>query len=694
VPAYVLVGIERPGNRVYPFTPKKPDASDSSIVTIRNVVMGDFCLSDKEGPGGHCTTGLLTLDEKGIPKETPNPLLSQIKAFVQAADGTSLPAAVKSIGPDSVRIEFTAPSLFKPAWLVLETSNGAHTFAYAPAQPVRDIDLVYTSDDLGTICKLVDNKPSCTTTAMADLEPLKPVASNNASATFVAAQGKLLFARVRAPMGLEPTAILVTNIARKTSVIVRRTIKPAQNTNLLQVDLTPVDQDTVQRNYGNRIAKRYLAYTLDVKNPTAKRLQFRKSAVYFDVDYIEAKGPLWVRQFREVVKSGATMGMIAPNPYVLPFSPKRRKGESKPLEFRFNLEQNLKHSPLNYLSVLGTYDETTEKTQSDFDTVQLLASIVNTIATGGIAGTGQFQVASSLLSGVFLPGLKGIVLNDSRINRHRTNLVTQTLQDVIEVPPGAPISTIVLLPRTGLLAFSDAEIPVMVKKVIDVHLVTEVVTEITASAVQKGACKVGYTKDQARDALGEPAGATTNSDASSIFTFTKGPVVSASFDAGGLLVSCAPRSNTDQLAQATTLVEMNTTLTNLSLTSKRINLTDDSVVLVDIPGVQQTYHFDNKGNKTTDYTFLFAKIKTFETQTKDALDTFLQLPTTALSAARTGAIQATIKTINQKKTFSPNEILTYNSPDIQDGAISVTLDADGKKIAKIAFVGYSPTGVN
>jgi hypothetical protein len=699
VPAYLLVGAKSPGDHLYPFTPTKPAVSESGIVSFQQVIMGDFCLPDKPippvppAPGGQCTTGLLTLDtSKGLPVTPSVPLPSQIKAYVQAADGTSKPAKVNSIGIDAADISFTAPNSFKAAWLVLETAGGAHTFAYTPAPPVQVQDLVYTDDDLESVCKIeyTTMKPNCAITLATDLvDPLKPVAST-ASATFVAAQGKLLIARVRAPMGLEPTAILVANKDRHTSVIVRRTLKPGQNTNVLEVDLTPEDQTTMQRNYGTRIAKRYLGYTLSVKNPTAKKLQFKKSAIYFDVDYIEAKGAAWGPQFREYVKTGISLGIVAPNPYVAPFNELTRPGELKPRVFRFGLEQNVKHSPLNYLSVLGSYDETTEKTQADFDTVQLLASIMNTIATGGIAGTGEFKVASSLLSGVFLPGLKGIVLNDSRINRHRANLVAQTLQDVIEVPPYSPVSTIVLLPRTGLLAFTDAEISVMVQRVIDVHLSTEVVTEVTATPIEKGACKVGYTREQARDALGEPTGVTTNTDGTSVFTYPKGPVASASFDAGGSLVSCQPRSNSDQLAAATTLIEMNTTLTNLGLTVSRISLTDGSVVLVDIPGVQQTYHFDNKGNKAADYTFLFDQIKAFETQSKDNLEAFLKLSTTALLPSRTTEINTFISGHLTVKPGDPP--LEYPSPDIANGHVVVTFK-DPTTIATITFDGDKPASV-
>jgi hypothetical protein len=711
VAAYVLVGTQSPGDRLFPFTPTKPPGSDPSVVPFQKVIMGDFCLPDKPiqpvspGRGGQCTTGLLILDTStGLPDKKLSPLPKQIKAYVQAVDGTSKPATVSSIGPDTADISFTAPSLFKPAFLVLEvleTANGAHTFAYTPAPPVQIQDLVYTSDDLEDICKLDPtnkNKPNCIITLASDLdEPLKPVASG-ANATFVAAQGKVLVAHVRAPMGLEPTAILVTNKDRHTSVIVRRALKPGQNTNLLSVDMTIMDQTTADRNFGNRIAKRYLAVTLDVKNPTAQELQFNKSAIYFDVDYVEAEENPWYG-FHAIVNDVsilATLGARTGSPYIAPFSKADHAPpfwsfwkKSVPARvFRFGLEQNVKQSPINYLSALGSFDETTEKMGQEFDTVQLLASIMNTIATGGIAGTSQFKSASSLLSGVFLPGLKGIVLNDSRINRRRANLVGQTLQEVIDVPPTGSASTILLLPRTGILAFTDAEIPVMIQRVIDVHLETEVVTPVAATPVEKGACKVGYTKDQARDALGEPTGVTTNADGTSTFTYPKGPVSTASFNAGGSLVSCQPRSLGDQLAEATTLVEMNATLTRLGLSLNRIRLTDGSVILADIPGVPQTFHFDDKGNKAPDYEFLFAQIKTYAT--KSTLEDFLIKAATALSPAQLTQIQDFIK---KNPSVPTAQVLKYPSPEIANGTVVVNFK-DATNIASITFEGDKPASVN
>jgi len=689
VPAYVLIGTTSPGDHQYPFAPiAKPTGTDPTLVPYEQVISGDFCLPDKDG---NCTTGLLKVD--GSPPDS----ITQITAYVLAADGTPKGAKLNFIGKDSADVSFTAPSGFKPASLALETKAGAHTFAYAPAPPVQITDLVYESDDLETVCDLnAANKPDCINTAAGHLV-LKPVASG-ALVTFVALQ-KLLVARVRAPLGLEPTAILVTNTTRNTSVIVRRTIKPGGNNNLLNVNMTIMDQLTAQRNYGNRIAKRYIVVNLDITNPTTKKVQFNKSAMYFDVDYVESReqGPTLPGFFKSIAEV-STLGLYQPSVYNAPFVAGRKGSVGPPRLARFGLEQNVKHSPENYLEVLGSFDYTTQKTDDKLKALELVGSLLSNIATGGLVAdtTGAFRAGTSLFSGTFLPGVRALVLDTSFINRLRSNLVAQTLQETIQVPANGSATTKVLLPRAGILAFTDAEIPVIVNRVIDVHLETEVVSEVSETSVAKGACKIGYAREQTREALGEPTGVVTNADGTSVFTYPTGPVASASFDASGSLVSCQQRSVSDQLAEPTTLVALNAVLTSLNLTANRITLTDGSVVLTDIPGVQQTYHFDAKGNKTTDYTFLFAKIKAYETQPKSALDSFVESQAKTLSPVRSDLVTTETTQADGYTTTTA----TYDSPDVQNGKIVITFDNQagtvqkGSNVKTITFTGDKPQSVD
>jgi hypothetical protein len=187
----------------------------------------------------------------------------------------------------------------------------------------------------------------------------------------------------------------------------------------------------------------------------------------------------------------------------------------------------------------------------------------------------------------------------------------------------------------------------------------------------------------------------TNADGTSVFTYPTGPVASASFSAGGSLVSCQQRSVSDQLAQATTLVEMNQTLTSLNLTANKITLTDNSVVLTDIPGVSQSYHFDSTGKKATDYTFLFPKIKACEGQAKSALDSFLEAQAKTLNQTRSEQITTEAKQADTEKGTTA----TYDSPDIENGKVVVTFDNKSGTVPKtsnvktITFTGDKPQSV-
>jgi hypothetical protein len=705
VPAWVLIGKTNPGDHQYPFTPMaKPGGVNPNVAMFKQVIAGDFCLRDNT----QCSTGLITLDANGKPVTPPNPAPKQIAAYVQSVDGTSEKTEIGSIGLDTVDVSFSAVPDFKAAWLVLSGNAGARRFVYTPAPPVVESDLVYTGKDLETICDTEDT--NCSTTP-AEHIVLKPVASDS-TATFLAVHELLLTAHIRGPLGSEPTAILVTNTSNKppTSVIVRRTIKPGENNELLNVDMSIMDQVTAQRNYGNRIAKRYIAVTLDVKNPTSKKIQFNKSALYFDVDYIEAKerGPS-LTGFVQAIGEVSTLGLYQPSVYEPPFvaarnepdwekNEKNNAKDKRPRVARFGLEQNAKQAPENYLAVLGSFDYTTQKTDDKLKAIELVGGILTTIATGGIVAdaSGAFKAGTAIFSGTFLPGVRGIVLDTSFINRLRANLVAQTFQETVLVPANGSATTVVLLPRAGILAFTDAEVSVMIDRVIDVHLIPEVVSDVsTATTVQKGACKVGYTKDQTRDALGEPVGVATNADGSSVFTYPTGPEASASFNAAGSLVSCQPRSVSDQLAQATTLVVMNQTLTNLSLPVNKITLTDGSVVLTDIPGVTQSFHFDSTGKKATDYTFLFAKIKAYQNQSKSGLDSFLEVEAKVLSTSRSEKISTEANGADKDKTTTA----TYDSPDIQNGKIVITFDnkagsvLKGSNVKEISFSGDKPQGV-
>lgn len=709
VPAFLAIGKKDPPDHVYSMPASKLPQAAQELTLREQVISGDFCEKDENCD---CTTPFLKPSTTGsaaqcqahpeVINAAPN-WSGRVKAAVRTSDSESHAATLKSFGPDSARVSFSAPNSFKPAWLDVYTDNYSRAYVYNTAQALQVNNLNYVDENLSWVCDESQGKPDCLNTLPQHLQ-LKPI-SVGAEVAYVAMTDKLLVARVKAPMGLEPAAIIVTNISftPRRNIMVRRTVKPGQNARVLRVDMTIMDQVTAQRNYGDRIAKRYIAVTLDVKNPTNKKIQFTKSALYFDVDYVEAKERpkdlsdwFWVP-----LKYGVTLGTYDANVYKPPFVA-GREDRKTPRVARFGLEQNVRHAPVNYLSALGSFDYTTTKTDDKLKALELVGSVLSNIATGGVVAdaSGAFKAGTSIFSGTFLPGLRSLVLNTSFINRLRSNLVAQTLQDTIQVSANGSTSTIVLLPRMGILAFTDAEVPVMVDRVIDVHLDEEVVTPITETPAKKGQCTAGNTKEQTREALGEPTGVTTEADNTSTFTWSKGPVVSASFDVKGVLQSCKTRTASEQLNLATALTDANQTLSDLGLTSTKLELADGSVILTDIPGVNTVYRFDSKGARLPDYTLLFDEIKTQKGKTKDEFEQYLQTKAQAISPERSTKIKE-----GAPKTGKVSETVRYPSPDVKDGVIVVKFKASDKEkdktkldgnstVENINFEGAKPKSVN
>jgi hypothetical protein len=677
-PAFVRIG--SPGT-VYNFTV----APNNAEVLFEQVITGDFCQKDANC---NCQTELLKPASSGTCQSRQikaNPT-SGVTGYVQDANGSSKPLLqpIDSLSDDGVGIAFNAPSDYKPAWLVLMANSSSYRFAYVPALPLQTSDLIYTEEHVHDLCQ---NDCANLNSTNISLKPL----TVNSEASFIAIQNKLLIARVTAPMGQEPVALIACRTqATVVCVTVRRTIKPGGNNQLLNVNMTIMDQETVARNFGHRIASRYLVVNLDITNPTKDKLQFRKSAMYFDVDYVEAKQKKGY-DFKQDMKTIASFGLFYGSSYDSSFQRQKRK-------FRFGLEQNAHHSPLNYLTVLGSYDYGTELLDRDFKFFELLGAVLTTMSNGHVIADKSntaFTDAVSILAGSFLPGLRALVLNPEGINRRRANLVAQTLQDAIEIPPAGSTTTMVLLPRLGILAFNDAEVPVVVDKVIDVHVDTNVLTPIANGPVQKNVVSPGETKDQVREAVGEPTGVVTNPDNTSTFTYATGPIASVAFDAQGKVVSSTSRSLADQLNATTTLIDAKQVLSDASVSATSIDLVDGTVILVDIPNVTTILHFDSSGKRLADYTPLFKDIKALEGKAKSDLDNFLE--TKALSDGRKNLITNQANKAVGTPISSP---VQYSSPDITNGTVIVTFDDPSGKITQnstvksITFGGPKPSGVS
>jgi hypothetical protein len=696
----------------YPLINLAPTA-EGQLVQMRQAITADFC---QKNANEDCTTDFFKpahpYSALGDLHSALDPKPGVKSSYVLDAGNSEFHSVeLNALGPDTADVSFTAPSSFKPVYLVIDGVNQSYRFAYTPAPPMNTSDLNYESDDLSTVCDQVQDPsyPADATKTIPDCDHTVPgrlslkSLSDGSELGYVAMQGNLIIARVTAPIGQEANAITVSNSNTKKSTIARRTVKPGGNSAILNVSMSIMDQVTAQRNYGNRIAKRYIAVTLDVYNPTAKKVQFNKSAMYFDVDYVEAReqGSTWTG-FVQGIAEASALGLYQPSVYKPPFVPGSTKEDKTPRIARFGLEQNVRQAPENYLSVLGSFDYTTTKTDDKLKVVELLGSVLTSIATGGLVAdaSGAFRAGTTVFASTFLPGLRSVVLDTSFINRLRSNLVAQTFQETIQVAAKGSTTTIVLLPRTGILEFTDAQVSVMIKRVIDVHLVPEVISESVETAVKKNECANGNSKDQTRQALGEPSGVTTTPDGGSSFSYSRGAIATVNFNGAGMVSSCSPRTSTEQMDLDKTLLEAKQTLTDLGINATLIPLTDNSTVIADVPGISKTYHFDSKGDVVSAYTFLFKEIsaeakKTDETQAM--FESFLEDKASLLSATRSSDIKSQAKAQGVAKAGTSE---TYKSPDIQNGSITVTFKnsttskPDSVVVDRVTFQGDQPKNIN
>ncbi len=309
-PAFLFIGPLNSSKRRY-------SVDSRSLPSRHLIVTGDFCQKA-------LTTGCET--------HLPQTHVKDVQGFVYAADGSDAHnITVHSIDETKADIEFLADPGFRPLWLVLRgTDEKTFTFPYVQAKPDITSDVIYQAFDLPGVC---GQDLTCGQGA-----EIKSVSPSSSKVEGLGVKDTFLFARVTGPAGEEPDTVVasLTNTSSTSgtekkplvrSVLLRRVTKPASDQSLLNVSMTIMDQETVRRNYGYRIAGHYIAVKLDLANRTSKKLQFNKSAIWFDADY-RAVGKK-NSDYWESLASGATGGARAEDAYRNPFRPYTSKEMKK-----------------------------------------------------------------------------------------------------------------------------------------------------------------------------------------------------------------------------------------------------------------------------------------------------------------------------------------------------------------------------
>jgi len=696
-PVLVYLGRDH-ADKPYLIAPAK--VKDTSMMR-RLMLSGDFCQPKIENGVPVCTSKLIGDD--GKPSGTP-----QVTGYVYGADGSGYtPVTVHQLQSRNADIEYVADPTFRPSWFALHNSaTGANqTFAYLQATPSITTDAVYLATGLTELCK---NSPptavtipsaACDTNPLPTLQPVMP--STNQSITLLSRQGDLLFTRVIGREGEQPETVTVQLNNRRTT-IARLVTKPANDQSLLSISMTIMDQETVRRNFGAQIAEHYLAVNLDVANRSIKKLQFNKSAVWFDVDYRESSG-----KFKGTSKRllpDLTLDLVPANVYLAPFS---TSNECRPFGskttincqvYRYGIEQNERVYPDSYMSVLNSFDYATEKVDRILRYVELFGGVLNTIAGGGYVaqvGNTAFRDSASILTGDFLPGFRAVTQDTPGNDRLRANLVNQTFQETVQLTPNGHASTIVLLPRDGILGLQGYQRIVVIDRILNVHIDPDVLNGVKDPPVPLNHVELTYTKDQVRQSLGEPPGVVTAADGTTVYTYSMGPYQTVAFSADGKVTSWAPRTINEQLAAAPTLDAAKEILKDSTMTSTVLTLLNKNSILVDIPGDTTILQYDGTGKHLgTDYTLLYSKIMALKSQSQAAFETAvgqMQLPTATTTYPPLTSAAATTTQLN------------YPMPDVKNGVITVTFSgAIGTKesppktvptITTITFGGEKPASV-
>ncbi len=501
-PTDIIIGAPQADTQ-YPFVAEGKE----NTKLRRLVVAGDFCQPHPQPmprsgnqPEGQpqaraCATNLLIEAE-----DTRN----DVSGYVYAADGSSYtPITVNSLQADTADISYYADPDFHPSWIVLNANTNhkkaTATFPYLQAPASANATAVYRIEDLSKVCKpKTDPKnkelkefdcPDLTTTPL--------TAGVIGEVEITARQRDLLFTRMRTFNGLMPQTMAVAEKGNKDEGTVARLLtKAASEQSELDVRLTVMDQETMRRNYGAGLAQQYVAVKIDLTNRTEKKLQFNKSAIWFDVDFLETSSKYKERTRNKL--SNGTFDIVEANVYDAPFATLQcadvnpmTKNETKRgcYKYRFGIEQSERFYPDGYLGILGSFDYVTQRTDRMLRIIELFGSTLTTIATGGAVAqvnNTAFRDAVSIWTGAFIPGSRAIVMNNAEINRERANLVAQTFQETVQVGPHGTVATIVLLPRDALINVQGAEKLVLLDRVLNVHIDPDVVNGVKDPPVPLG----------------------------------------------------------------------------------------------------------------------------------------------------------------------------------------------------------------
>ena len=429
------------------------------------------------------------------------------------------------------------------------------------------------------------------------------------------------------------------------------------------VTFTIVPHDSVSRNFGKPIADHYIVIDLMVKNPGVKKIQVKRSAIWFEVDYADAK-------------------------------PHQNTTTGKPEFYHhlYGLDHVEQATPEDWLTVLGVYDGyATIKQFLGPKSIDGILAVLTALSGTAIRSKGLAQVLPKF-TGLIAPAAKDWFWNDEEDKRRRTNLLSQSLTDLVQVPAGSVVATKVFLPRvfieklfltdklkveasvsTGGISTTVVTDSVVIESVRNVHVDLEVIDGTAADTVAKGQVTAGMTKEQVVQALGIPDSKTDGSAGASVWTYKSGNYSTVTFGTDGKVQAFEQRTSKDQLDQMTgkaTTAEVKELLGMTQDPSNAQSLWDGGVIWPKPSGIERTLRF-NQDRKLIDANY---------TIVSDKQNGFTELVgmSEADVAAKLAGYFPDGKAQRPAVGTGPATSKTYASPDLQGQTVVVTFGSDGK----------------
>ncbi|HUI43045.1 MAG TPA: fibronectin type III domain-containing protein, partial [Terriglobia bacterium] len=469
----------------------------------------------------------------GAPCADPNDA-SKFQAWLQF--GTSLAEAkVQAVCPESIMIVATNPPSPRPDAAVVKTPKGTVLTLPYQAPVINKVQrMAFFAEKLRPFTDVCGD----TCNAVTDLSKIEAALlppDGVKDTRLLSLDDETAVVEFTAPIDYQASALMLTNRSLAKSVIVRSLPGGQAVVGQANVSFNVVDPDTVKHNFGSSISGRYVVVDLTVRNPGTKKIQLKKSAVWFEADYVTAKdqGPreqslLSEMNLKEWNIYGATPACLSvPSESSITGAGGNSKGARPCHVYRYGLEHTFRHVAEDYFSVLGTYDDVAGLKQAVFDIFDVAVAVATGL-NGSIVTGKSYADWTSLVSGIVEPRTKGILLNQETQKRLRSQLLQQSFGDIIQIPSQSSVTTKVFLPRRII----DSQFGewVVIRQLRNVHLDLEVVSEAVSEAVAKGEVHLGMTEDEVVQSLGVPNNTKTDAKTAEVtWSYDQGAYQSVEF---------------------------------------------------------------------------------------------------------------------------------------------------------------------